>query len=75
MTLPLDLYISSTGYVAYLHSHMEIERGVTMTFPDSETVDRPRKREKKTQNANSHNTIKLEQSNQLESTITTPQNN
>ena len=46
-----------------------------MTLPESETVDHPRKLEGKTQNADSHSTIKLEQPNQLESTITTPQNN
>ena len=43
-----------------------------MTLPESETVDHPQKREEKTQNADSHNTIKLEQPNKLESTITTP---
>ena len=31
-----------------------------MTLPESETVDHPRIREEKTQNADSHNTIKLE---------------
>ena len=46
-----------------------------MTLPESETVDHPRKREEKTQNTDSHNTIKLEQSTQLERTITTPQYN
>ena len=39
------------------------------------TVDYPRKREEKTQNTGSHNTIKLEQPTQLERTITTPQKN
>ena len=46
-----------------------------MTLTESETVDHPQKREEKTQNADSHNMIKLEQPNLLESTITTPQNN
>ena len=46
-----------------------------MTLPETEAVDHPRKREEKTQNADSNYTIKLEQSNQLASTITTPQNN
>ena len=48
-----------------------------MNLPESETVDHPRKREEKTQNADSHmyNTIKLEQPTQLGRTITTPQNN
>ena len=59
---------------------MEIERpgrkeGVTMTLPESETVDHPRKGEEKTQNTDSHNTIKLEQPTQQEKTITTPQYN
>ena len=44
-----------------------------MTLTESETVDHPQKREEKTQNADSHNMIKLEQPNLLESTITTPQ--
>ena len=35
-----------------------------MTLPEAETVDHPRKREEKTQNTGSHNTIKLS-SNQL----------
>ena len=35
-----------------------------MTLPETETVDHPRKREEKTQNTDSHNTIKLS-SNQL----------
>ena len=35
-----------------------------MTLPESETVDNPRKREEKTQNTGSNNTIKLS-SNQL----------
>ena len=35
-----------------------------MNLPESETVDHPRKREEKTQNTDSHNTIKLS-SNQL----------
>ena len=30
-----------------------------MTLPESETVDHPRKREEKTPNTDSHNTIKL----------------
>ena len=47
--------------------------GVTMILPESETVDHPRKREEKTQNTDSHNTIKLEQLTQLERTINTPQ--
>ena len=47
----------------------------TITLPESETVDYPRKREEKTQNTDSHNTIKLEQPTQLERTITTPQYN
>ena len=46
-----------------------------MALPKSETVDHRRKREEKTQNTDSHNTIKLEQPTQLEKTITTPQNN
>ena len=46
-----------------------------MALPESETVDRPRKREEKTQNVDSHNTVKLQQPNQLESTIISPQNN
>ena len=46
-----------------------------MTLPESETVGHPRKREEKTQNADSHNTIKLEQPAQLGRTITTPHNN
>ena len=46
-----------------------------MTLTESETVDHPQKREEKTQNADSHNMIKLEQPNLLESTITTPQPN
>ena len=36
-----------------------------MTLPESETVDQPPKREEKTQNTDSHNTIKLS-SNQLD---------
>ena len=31
-----------------------------MTLPASEIADHPRKREEKTQNADSHNTIRLE---------------
>ena len=50
-------------------------RGVTMTLLESETVDHPWKSEEKTQNTESHNTIKLEQPNQVESTSTTSQNN
>ena len=46
-----------------------------MTLLESETVDHPLKCEEKTQNTDSHNTIKLEQPTQLERTITTPQNN
>ena len=46
-----------------------------MTLPESETVDHPRQREEKTQNTESHNTIKLEQPTQLAKTITTLQNN
>ena len=65
LTLPLDLYILSTGYVVQLHSDMEIER----TLPESETVDHPRQREEKIQNTGSHNIIKLEQPTQLERTI------
>ena len=41
-----------------------------MTLQKSETVDHPRKREKKTQNTDSHNTIKLELPTQLERTMT-----
>ena len=44
-----------------------------MALTESETVDHPQKREEKTQNADSHNMIKLQQPNLLESTITTPQ--
>ena len=74
MALPLDLYILSTGYAAYLHSDMENRKeGVTMTLPESETVDR--KREEKTQNTDSHKTIKIEQPTRLEKTITTLQYN
>ena len=51
------------------------KEGVTMTLPESETVDHPRKRKEKTQNTESHNTNKLEQPTQLERTITTPQYN
>ena len=46
-----------------------------MTLQELGTSDRPRKREEKTQRAESHNTIQLKQPNHLESTITTPQNN
>ena len=46
-----------------------------MTLPESETVDHPRKRKEKTQNTDSHNTIKLEQPTQLERTMTTLQYN
>ena len=46
---------------------------VTITFPESETVDHPRKHEEKTQNTDNHNTNKLEPPTQLERTITTPQ--
>ena len=70
MALPLDLYILSTGYAAHLHSDMENRKeDVTMTLPESETVDR--KREEKTQNTDSHNTIILKQPTRLEKTITT----
>ena len=41
-----------------------------MTLQKSETVDHPRKREKKTQNTDSHNRIKLELPTQLERTMT-----
>ena len=41
--------------------------------PESETVDHPRKREEKTQNTDSHTTIKQEQPTELERTRTTPQ--
>ena len=37
-----------------------------MTLPKLVTVDCPRKREEKTKNTDSHNTIKLEQPTQLE---------
>ena len=73
--LDLDLYILSTGYVVHLHSDMEIERNVTMPFPESETVNHPQKREEKTQSTDSNRTIKLEEPTQLERTITTPQYN
>ena len=46
-----------------------------MTLPELETIDHPRKPKEMTQNADSHNTIKLEQPNQLKCTITTPKNN
>ena len=36
-----------------------------MTLPESETFDHTRKREEKTQNTDSHNTIKQEQPTQL----------
>ena len=74
MALPLDLYILSTGYAAHLHSDVENRKeGVTMTLPESETVDR--KCEEKTQNTDSHNTIKLKQPTRLEKTIATLQYN
>ena len=46
-----------------------------MAIPESETIDYPRKREEKTQNTCSHDTVKLEKPTQLERTITKPQNN
>ena len=46
-----------------------------MALPESETVDHSRRREEKTQNTDSINTIKLEQPTQLERTIITPQYN
>ena len=46
-----------------------------MTLPESGTVHHPRKRDEKTQNTDSHNTVKLEQPTQLEKAITTPQYN
>ena len=49
-----------------------------MTLPESVTVDHPRKREEKTQNTDSLNTIKLEQPTQLEAhhnTIKDPKQN
>ena len=46
-----------------------------MILPESETVDHPQQLEEKTQNTDSHNTIKLEQLTQLERTITTAQFN
>ena len=48
---------------------------MTITLPEFETVDYPRKREEKTQNTDSHNTFKLELPTQLERTITTSQEN
>ena len=51
------------------------KKDVTVTLPESETVDHSRKREEKTQNTDRHNTVKLEQTTQLESTATTPQYN
>ena len=48
------------------HWYGNQKEGVTMTLPESEIIDHSWNREEKTQNTDSHNTIKLKQPTQLE---------
>ena len=50
-----------TSDILSIGKFWEAKEGVTMSLLESEIVDHPRKREERTQTADSHNTIKLEQ--------------
>ena len=57
-----------------LHTCTVME-GVTMTLPESENVDHPRKLEEKAQNADSQHTIYLATNSAIKNNLTTPQYN
>ena len=52
-----------------------VMKGVTMTLPESENVDHPRKLEEKAQNTDSRYTIYLATNSTIKDNLTTPQYN